>query len=44
MYYKDIDTDRYTITSSGLPFVSDNKESACNAGDPGLIHRSRRSP
>ena len=32
MYYKDIDTDRYTITSSGLPVVSDSKELACNAG------------
>ena len=28
----------------GLPGGSDSKESACNAGDPGLIPGSRRSP
>ena len=27
-----------------FPGGSDSKESACNAGDPGLIPRSRRSP
>ena len=27
-----------------FPGGSDGKESACNAGDPGLIHGSRRSP
>ena len=29
---------------SGFPGGSDSKESACNAGDPGLIPRSGRSP
>ena len=28
----------------GLPWFSDGKESACNAGDPGLIPGSGRSP
>ena len=28
----------------GFPGGSDGKESACNAGDPGLIPRSGRSP
>ena len=28
----------------GFPDGSVNKESACNAGDPGLISGSRRSP
>ena len=28
----------------GFPGGSDNKESACNAGDPGLIPGSRRCP
>ena len=28
----------------GLPGSSDSKESACNAGDPGLIPGSGRSP
>ena len=28
----------------GFPGGSDSKESACNAGDPGLIPGSRRSP
>ena len=28
----------------GLPYISDGKESACNAGDLGLIPESRRSP
>ena len=28
----------------GFPGGSDGKESACNAGDPGLIPRTRRSP
>ena len=31
-------------TTSGLPGGSDGKESACNAGDPGLIPGSGRSP
>ena len=30
--------------SSGFPDSSVGKESACNAGDAGLIARSRRSP
>ena len=30
--------------SSGFPGGSDGKESACNAGDPGSIPRSGRSP
>ena len=28
----------------GFSDGSDSKESSCNAGDPGLIHRSGRSP
>ena len=28
----------------GFPGGSDGKESACNAGDPGLVPRSGRSP
>ena len=28
----------------GFPGGSDGKESACNAGDPGLIHGLGRSP
>ena len=28
----------------GFPGGSDGKESACNAGDPGLIPGTRRSP
>ena len=28
----------------GFPGASDDKESACNAGDPGLIPESGRSP
>ena len=28
----------------GFPGGSDGKESACNAGDPGLIPRTQRSP
>ena len=28
----------------GLPFGSDSKAFTCNAGDPGLIPRSGRSP
>ena len=30
--------------SRGFPGGSDGKASACNAGDPGLIPRSGRSP
>ena len=29
---------------TGFPAGSDGKESACNAGDPGSIPRSERSP
>ena len=29
---------------AGFPGGSDDKESACNAGDPDLIHGSGRSP
>ena len=32
------------LPGSGLPGGSDGKESACNAGDPGSIPGSRRSP
>ena len=32
------------ISGRGSPGGSDGKESACNAGDPGLIPGSRRSP
>ena len=28
----------------GFPSVSEAKETACNAGDPGLIHRLGRPP
>ena len=31
-------------TSGGLPYSSDGKESACNAGDLGSIPGSGRSP
>ena len=31
-------------TALGFPDSSVRKESACNAGDPGSIHGSRRSP
>ena len=31
-------------THISVPGVSDGKESACNAGDPGLIPDSGRSP
>ena len=34
----------YLSVSMGFPGVSDDKESACNAGDPGLIPGSVRSP
>ena len=30
--------------SEGIPGGSDNKKSACNAGDPGLITGSEKSP
>ena len=30
----------YQLTSMGFPGGSDSKESACNAGDPGLISGS----
>ena len=32
------------ISERGSPSGSDGKESACNAGDPGLIPGFRRSP
>ena len=34
----------FSITKKGFPGGSDSKESACNAGDPGSIPGSRRSP
>ena len=34
----------YTLLCVGLPCSSNGKESACNAGDPGLIPGSGRSP
>ena len=33
-----------SVGSSGFPGGSDGKEAACNAGDPGLIPGSGRSP
>ena len=33
-----------TVSSVGFPGGSDSKELACNAGDPGLIPGSGRSP
>ena len=35
---------RVLLSYRGCPGGSDGKESACNAGDPGLIHGSGRSP
>ena len=32
------------ITFMGFPYSSDSKEPACNAGDPGSITGSQRSP
>ena len=32
------------ITFMGFPYSSDSKEHACNAGDPGSIPGSQRSP
>ena len=34
----------YTVIHRGFPGGSDGKESACNAGDPGLIPWLGRSP
>ena len=34
----------YLISSRGFPGGSDGKESTCNAGDPGSIPGSERSP
>ena len=34
----------HTVLSRDFPGGSDSKESACNAGDPGLIPGSERSP
>ena len=44
--YTDTHTLMYTYTYKygGFPGRSDNKESACNAGDPGSIPGSGRSP
>ena len=33
-----------SLSEEGFPGGSDSKESACNAGDPGSILGSRRSP
>ena len=33
-----------SIVYKGLSWWLDGKESACNAGDPGLIPRAQRSP
>ena len=33
----------FDLFSQGFPGGSDDKESACNAGDPGLIPESERS-
>ena len=33
-----------SYTKKGFPGGSDGKESACNAGDPGSMHGSGRSP
>ena len=46
---KQQESSRKTFTSAlfpllGFPGVSDGKASACNAGDPGLIPGSGRSP
>ena len=32
------------VTFMGFPYSSDSKDPACNAGDPGSIPGSRRSP
>ena len=37
------DLDRHLV-KVGLPWWSDNKESACNSGDPGLIPGLERVP
>ena len=37
-------TRTHTHTYMGFPGDSDGKESACNAGDPGLVPGSGRSP
>ena len=39
-------TDLNDTHSSGarIPCISDGKESACNAGEPGSVSGSRRSP
>ena len=34
----------FVVVISGFPGSSDGKESACNAGDPGLIPELGRSP
>ena len=34
----------YILYKTGFPSGSDGRESACNAGDPGLIPGSGRSP
>ena len=45
MVWEDRETLAVSLKSQGaLPGGSDGKESACNAGDPGLIPGLRRSP
>ena len=34
----------YLLIYGGFPGGLDDKESACSAGDPGLVSESRRSP
>ena len=34
----------FTMNEMGFPGGSDGKESACNAGEPGMIPGSERSP
>ena len=41
---KKIENNVYILLSQGFPGGSDGKESACNAGDPGSIPGSGRSP
>ena len=41
---KDFGENEYMYTQMGFPGGSDGKESACNAGDPGLIPGPGRSP
>ena len=43
-YYKEWDQCPYKKRHGGFPHSSVGKESACNAGDPGLILGPGRSP